>query len=348
MVETDDDTTAKAMTAVIQNRHYRTTETLLSSMRLPYIEEEIKKYVDCAAVIRHSCTICSKHDFEKIIKLLFGFLQNAYGDKANSRLVPVLFIDNAGVVPKEFQIHQLSLIERLHINNYEQALRILGELDYKIVKLAEGNPDTVQQCIKNAIITANNIAGTLPLRSQSNSAIMFLATANILKEGGLFTDADVQAMLKWLSTEAKERNTLSRSVCKAVGTTLSNAICSERLPIAKQYGSPFWTADSAFNAGDDTINVTKDILEDELLSDVLIGRDIALKYLKDEDVLFTNKGEDQKTWTVENEDGVKKLRRFYCDGYSRFWQDGLDDDASSSKSNVRRRCSGSRSNKCFL
>jgi hypothetical protein len=64
-------------------------------------------------------------------------------------------------------------------------------------------------------------------------------------------------------------------------------------------------------AVDDSLNVNKKIMEDELLSDVLIGRDIALKYLKDEDVLFTNKGEDQKTWTVETEDGKRKSRRFY-------------------------------------
>ncbi len=45
-----------------------------------------------------------------------------------------LIIDNAGVLSEELPIHQLSLTERLCIDDYEQAQRILGELDYCLVK----------------------------------------------------------------------------------------------------------------------------------------------------------------------------------------------------------------------
>ena len=57
VIETDDDATAKAMISVMQNRHHRSTDVLFSSMRLPYIEEKMKRYVDCVAILRHSCTI---------------------------------------------------------------------------------------------------------------------------------------------------------------------------------------------------------------------------------------------------------------------------------------------------
>lgn len=311
VVETSDDATSKTMIATIQNRNHLTTEALFSSMRLPYIEEEIKKYVDCVAILRHSCAICTMHDFNKMIKLLFEFLQNGYAEDYVRRLVSVLFIDNAGIIPEEFLIHQISISDRLRFDDIEQIQRILGELDYCLVKYAERNPDTMAQRLETAITAAKEMVVTLPRQSQSNSAVMFIATALMLKEDCILTEADVQAMLQWLSTEAKSRTSMGRSVCKAVGTALSDEICNGRLPIAKQYGPPYWACDKAFVAVDDSLNVKKELMEDELLSDVLIGRDIALKYLKDEDVLFTNKGEDQKTWTVENEDGAKKSRRFY-------------------------------------
>ena len=250
-------------------------------------------------------------DALKIIKLLFELLQNGYADEGGRRLVPVLFIDNTGVVPEEFLNHHISISDRLHFDDIEQTQGILGELDYHIVKNTERNPDAVQQSLKAAITTAKDMVSTFPRRSQSSSAIMFIATALLLQKDEILTNDDVQAMVKWLCNEAKERTSMSRSVCKTVGTALSNAICNGRLPIAKQYGPPYWACDKAFVAVDDSLNVNKKIMEDELLSDVLIGRDIALKYLKDEDVLFTNKGEDQKTWTVENEDGKRKPRRFY-------------------------------------
>ena len=308
VVETADSDTAKIIIAVMQNKNHSMTDTLLSSMRLPYIEEEIKKYIDCAVVIRHTHSICSMHDYNKILKYLFEWLQND-----THRLIPVLFTDNAGIIQEELRIHQLSLTEKLGYDNIEQIQQIIGELDYLIVKITENNPDAVKQILKAAITTANEMSAELPSRSQSNSAIMFLSTAILFHRCKLFTDSDVQAMLKWLSTEAKERTAMSRYVKNAVGVALSNAICSVKLPIAKQYGPPFWTPDSAFIAVDDSINVTKDTLYDDIFTDLSVGRNTALKCLQDEDILFKDKESKggQKTWTVENEDGSKKPRRFY-------------------------------------
>ena len=79
-METSDDDTAKAIIVVMQNRNHSSTEALFSSMRMPYIEEEITHYVDCVAIMRHSCTICSTHDCNKIVKYLYELLQNGYAD----------------------------------------------------------------------------------------------------------------------------------------------------------------------------------------------------------------------------------------------------------------------------
>ena len=309
--ETADDHTAKAMISVMQNRHHRSTEALFSSMHMPYIEEEITHYVDCVAILRHSCTICSTHDRNKIVKYLYELLQNGYADDELKRLVPVLLIDNAGTMPEGFQIHQLSVTDRIKMNNIEQVQRVVGELDYHIVKFVERTPDALKQRMKKAIATAKEMFSILPRRSQSSSAVMLLSTAIMLKEGGVLTYADIQGVQDWLCTEAKSRTSMSRCVCNSVGAALSEAIFNGRLPIAKQFGPPFWSSDSAFIASDDSLNITKETLEDEILPEITIGKSKALQYLKEEDVLFTNKGEDQKTWTVETENGVKKPRRFY-------------------------------------
>lgn len=308
--ETADDYTAKAMIAVMQNRHHSSTEAIFSSMRMPCIEDEITHYVDCVAIIRHSCTICSTHDCDKIIKYLYELLQNGYADDELKRLVPVLLIDNAGIIPEEFQIHQISIADRLKVDSIEQIMRVAGELDYYVVKLAEQNPDAVKQRIKAAITAAKEIVSTLPRRSQSSSAIMLLSTAIMLKEGGVLTDSDVNGVQEWLRTETKSRTSMSRSVVKAAGVALNKVICSGMLQIANQFGPPFWSPDKAFIASDDSLNITKETLEDEILPELPVGKNKALEYLEKEDVLHTDGG-DQKTWTVETEDGKRKPRRFY-------------------------------------
>lgn len=311
VVETADDATAKTIIAVMQNRNHRSTEALFSSMRMPYIEEEITHYVDCVAIMRHSCTICSTHDCNKIVKYLYELLQNGYADDDLRRLVPVLFVDNAGIIPEDFQIHQISIADRLKVDSIEQILKVAGEIDYYVVKLAEQNPDAVKQRIKAAVTNAKEIVLTLPRRSQSSSAVMLLSTAIMLKEGGAFKDADVQGVMNWLRTEAKSRTSMSRCVCNSVGAVLSRAICIEHKSITYKDGPQPWTPASYYVAEDDSINVSKDDF-DEIISELLVVKNTALKYLKTEDVLIANKGEEQKTWKVENEDGIKKQRRFYA------------------------------------
>ena len=281
-------------------------------MRMPYIEEEITHYVDCVAIMRHFSTICSMHDRNKVIKYLYELLQNGYADDDLRRLVPVLFVDNAGIIPEDFQIHQISIADRLKVDSIEQILKVAGELDYYVVKLAEQNPDAVKQRIKAAITATKEIVSTLPRRSQSSSAVMFLSTAIMLKKGGVLTDAAVQGVQDWLRTEAKSRTSMSRSVVKAAGVALNKVICSGMLQIANQFGPPFWSPDKAFIASDDSLNITKETLEDEILPELPVGKNKALEYLEEEDFLYPDKGGgDQKTWTVETEDGKRKPKRFY-------------------------------------
>ena len=45
VIEAADDVTAKAMTAVMQNKNHQSIEVLFSSKRINYIEEQIKRYV---------------------------------------------------------------------------------------------------------------------------------------------------------------------------------------------------------------------------------------------------------------------------------------------------------------
>lgn len=310
VVETSDDATAKAMIAVMQNRNHQSIEALFSSKGIPYIENEVKKYVDCVMIIRHSTAIGSKYKLDNIQELLYEIFKNTFVDDSVNRLVPVLIIDNAGVLNEELAIHQLSLKERLSIDDYEQTQRLLGELDYHIVKNIERNPDALMQYIKAEIAEAKEMAITLPRRSRSSSAIMLLSTALMMKKGKLFTDADIEAMMQWLRTEAKSRTSMGRSVCKAAGTALSEVISSGRKKITYKNGPQQWTPDSYYVAEDDSINVTKDDF-DEIISELPVGRNTALKYLKAEDVLISNKGEEQKTWTVKTEDGISKTRRFY-------------------------------------
>ena len=320
--ESADDATAKSMATITVNRHYSSTETLFSSMRLPYIEEQAKRYVDCVAIIRHDCTICSMHDFNKILKYLYELLHNGNGNDDLKRIVPVLVIDRAGSIPDGIELHQLSLTEQRKIENLEKVQKVVGELDCNIVKFAERNPDALKQRMKKAIANAREMIKTLPMRSQSSSAVIFIATALLLREGGLFTDSDVQDMLQWLRNEVKERTSMSRSVCKAIGDVTSDAVCTGRLEIGLEEGPPYWNHEKALISRDDSFCLTRNVFIEEILanSDVPVGINKAMEALEAEGVLipYPNSKDNQKIWRVQIEGGYKKKpKRFYT--FSREW-----------------------------
>ncbi|SHM12870.1 ATP-binding protein [Ruminococcus flavefaciens] len=321
VVETSDDATAKDMTAGLQNRNHRSIEVLFSSKRILYIEEQIKRYVDCVMIIRHSSAIGSKYKLENIQELLSEFFANSYVDDSVNRMVPVLIIDNAGVLSEELSIHQLSLTERVQIENLEQVQKLLGELDYHIVKNAEKNPGAVKQRIKAVITAAKKMAATLPRRSQSNSAVMFLSTAILLKEGGILTEADIQAMLQWLCNEVKERTSLCRYNAQKMGDVASKAVITGRIDIGIEVGPPFWTPDKAMISSDGSFCLTEDLFSDEIYSnsDVPVGINKAKEDLKSTGDLLTysNPKGKQKIWKVQTEDGSKKPRPFLT--FSRDW-----------------------------
>ena len=108
---------------------------------------------------------------------------------------------------------------------------------------------------EKAIAISKEIVSTYPKKSQSSSAIMLLSTAIMLKEGGVFKDADVQGFIDWLRTEAKSRTSMSRCVCNSVGAVLSMAICIEHKSITYKDGPQPWSPASYYVAEDDSINV---------------------------------------------------------------------------------------------
>lgn len=59
------------------------------------------------------------------------------------------------------------------------------------------------------------------------------------------------------------------------------------LRIANQFVPPFWTPNKAFVASDDSLNVTGDKFDEEIIShlNIPVGKNKVLQYLEDEDKL---------------------------------------------------------------
>ncbi|MGN0575880.1 MAG: hypothetical protein ACI4J2_07600, partial [Ruminococcus sp.] len=313
MIETSDDDTARYMASVLQNKNHCSIDTILSSKRHDYIIEEIKKYNDCVAIFRHSGYVENMYGLKKILKILFELLQNETIGDSENRTVPVLIIDNAGGVPEEFPAYCLSLNDSIRLENMEQAQKVLGELDYYMIKFAEQNPTAFSHLIKATLSATKHLVKELPCGDKSNSMLMFLSTAVLLKRVKILTGADVQSLAHWFGTESTSKTSLNVKICCEVGDVLSKAICSGEFQVARQDGPPYWHELKAFVGFDGSINMTAETFDRKIMSrlNLIKSRVKVFRALEDEDLSFSNSPrEHQRTLTVCGEDGKKVKKRF--------------------------------------
>ena len=180
------------------------------------------------------------------------------------------------------------------------------------LKYAEQNPDAIKSELQRAIKNAEKLVSQLPYSVQSSSAIMFIATAIFLYHKKILSQKNVQELLFLLRDEVTNRTTLCSSISDAVGKILSDNICSKKLLIGNALSPPYWKSDMAFISNDGAINITKELFDRVILSqlEIPLGRNKVFRSLKAEDLCFTNPKEDLKTRTVIGADGVKNKQRF--------------------------------------
>ena len=312
VIETPDDDTARFMTAVIQNRNHRSVEPIFSHMRMTSIVDELSRNVDCTSVFQHNFVVDKYYDLEKVLKLMYKQLHTAPLAESVGRTVPILIIDSAGAIPDEFWFHQLSISNSIKFEDISPIQKVLGELNHCVIKYAEDNPDAIKRELKEAIGVAREQIAKFPYRVRSSSAVMFLSTAKWLVMKGIMYNEDIQEMLCWIQTEVNNRSTLSKVVVKEIIRLLSNVICSGRLKVGNPSSPPYWNPDMAFISSDGAINLTRPLFVELILSqfEVPIGHNKVFQALKADDLCYANPGEDMKTRTITDADGVKNKQRF--------------------------------------
>lgn len=302
------DNNIESFIGVLYNRTDEVPDNIYSSEDKRNIERKFNKHIDCTFIVQHRNYLDNSRDLEKILKLFFN---NMGASNELNRVVPVLIVEDVGDIAEEIPVNILSITDSVGVGNIELARKIMGELHYILLKYAEQNLGAMQNLLKAVIASAGTILDNSTCGAKNNSLRIFFATAILLEKFGVLANSDVQSIFDWVTTRAHHRTSKSETICRKVGSMLSELICNNSLPIAAQFGPPFWNPDSAFIASDDSLNMSKNFFDNKILCNVATGRNKVLQSLKDEGVLFTNKGEEQKTWTVETENGVKKPRRFY-------------------------------------
>lgn len=179
--------------------------------------------------------------------------------------------------------------------------------DYSFKEYLYNNPDTAKQLVRDGIKVAHHIVSAFSNVVVTDTMVMTLADAHILKRLGVVTDSDFRGIIRYFRTEATSRLTMSDTICREFKSAVSDAILSGELTITKQIGPPYYSDDghTAFiRAEDKSIN-----MNDDTINNVIIPKISTMSVVK------MNKHLNKKGVLKGKHANKRKLKVTYATGF---------------------------------
>ena len=97
--------------------------------------------------------------------------------------------------------------------------------------------------VSKALKVSRKIVASFNNVNVTDSMIITIATALVLKGLRIFTDSDFRSILGWLKSDATSKSTIPDMLCREFMKTVSNSILSGEIKVAKQMGPPYYNDD---------------------------------------------------------------------------------------------------------
>lgn len=234
-------------------------------------------------------------------------IQGENGIENPTRKNVVILTETPGSIPDDLPAYYLSFDESIDFGDIRRLQRLKGELDFSLVTFLYNNQDAAKQIVHNAVCQALSNAKFIKNTEHTQTMIMILATAHILKKIGIVSQKELLSILRWFAQESLSKTTGTDGIIHDIIKSINSAICSGKITVASQYGPPYYKDDvrTAFVAEiDDSINIDTDTFDKVLLSDIKSTdkRNRVLHALKDKHLLHSTK-DHKRDLKVEFEDG---------------------------------------------
>ena len=250
--------------SLIKRKNYNSTVVQALTDRIPKVRKELASANDVTVLFIYSGVFDEGTSLDNAFKEIMWDINGENGDEGNTRKIIVILTDIPERIPDDYPVYYINCSEEIVSKNVPVLQRLSGMIDYAFKEYIYNNPDTAKQLVRDGIKVAHHIVSTFGNIAITNTLIMTLATAHILKGLGIVTASDFRGIIRWFRTEATSKSTMSDTICREFKSAVSGAILSRELTITKQYGPPYYAEDghTAFireedksvNMNDDTLN----------------------------------------------------------------------------------------------
>ena len=284
VIESIDDNTTLSLLAFLQNSDINSFHTSFSSDSTRELVDEIHKHIDSTFIVRHRANLNTRSNLKNILNIFSKILDS---DDVSYRTMPSLIIDTVGSIPEDIRTIYLTPDKSIHLEDVLAIKKLLGEFHCAFTKKIEKNFDAFSDLLKKNIAIGEEYVLRFPERLRSNSLLMCISSVLSLKNLTLFSESDVEEIIKFLTNSSGRSQT--DMICDVIRNVLSDLICSEKITVTTKFTSQY----CIFISHDGALNATSDTFKNCVMSRVnpSWGQQIVLKALDENGLLISNQNE---------------------------------------------------------
>ena len=289
--------------ALTKRKNYTSTVVQALTDRITKVRKELAAANDVTVLLTFSGIFEEGHNLDNAFKEVMWDITGENGAEDNTRKIVIIITDHPERIPEGYPVYYINSSEDIIPKNLPVLQRLSGMLDYAFKEYIYNNPDITRYYVREGIKAARHIVSNFRNVDITDTMIMTLATAHILKRLGVVTGSDLRGIISWFRTEATSRLSMSDSTCCEFKSAVSNAILNGELKIAKQTGPPYYKEDghTAFIREEDkSINMSDDTI-----------KNIIIPQVSTRSVTRMNKHLNQKGWLKGKHTNKRKLRVAY-------------------------------------
>ncbi len=267
----NEDAVRETVIALTKRKNYSSTVVQTLTAHITKVRKELAAANDVTVLLTFSGIIDEGHNLDNALKEVMWDITGANGDEDNTRKIVIIITDLPERIPDDYPVYYINCREDIIPKNVPVLQRLSGMIDYAFREYIYNNPDAARQLVNDGIKAARHIVSTFRNCVVTDTMIMTLATAHILKRLGVVTGSDLRGIIRWFRTDATSRSTMTDAICLDFKSAVSGAILSGELRIAKQFGPPFYSDDgnTAFIREEDkSVNMDYDTINNVIISKI--------------------------------------------------------------------------------
>ena len=195
----NEDAVRETVIALTMRKNYSSTVVQTLTAHITKVRKELAATNDVPVLFSYSGIFEEGNKLKNAFKEVMWDITGENGVEDKTRKIIVLISDRPESIPDDYPVYYINCSDDKIPKNVPVLQRLSGMIDYAFKEYIYNNPDAARQLVNDGIKADRHIVTTFRNVVVTDTMIMTLATAHILKRLGVVTGSDLRGIIRWFS-----------------------------------------------------------------------------------------------------------------------------------------------------